>query len=290
MSKQKAHYKGKLKRVETVLKKINNIPLEDYTRFDVGSMPVESFSDWGTFATSRKNPDEMRNALYYGFQPLYDALIEERVAGTRRSSAISLLNHLIQTSVDYLVSYYCGEPDVQTAKEQIRSAKEGLASINDISYKTKFRNVDHNYIYPANIGSFLVQFMENTLDEKVSPPDYVLGCACGSSELAMPLAGLLSADLDFIRRSHRRGDEGPKILPEQKKEIAKKILRRNVVCVEDFVCSGESLWEVMNHVKKHKPASVIGTSSHFSEQGRMLGVKVNEENFRLFSLKRVEAW
>jgi hypothetical protein len=274
-----------LKEVEGLLKAMQDVKFEGIKRCGLRNLRVKRFQDWPDFVMSINDPDEMRNALYYGFQPIYDLLIRAGDMDGHRQFALDALNLIVEASVDYLTNYYLGTPDLTTVKTRVFDIDQAIQRLDGEKYQTKFRNVDHNGIYPAGIHSFLVQFFEHVLDGQVFLPDYVIGCACGASEIAMPLAGLLNSDIHFIRRSFRRGDDTPKIVEGQDEAIGVRVKDRRVICIEDYVCTGQSLGKVMGAVKKYDPSGVRGASPNYSAEGNYLQIDVNNTNFHLFSMR-----
>ena len=145
--------------------------------------------------------------------------------------------------------------------------------------------MDYNGIYPEDINLFLRKFLEHVIDGKIPAPEYVVGCACGSSEIVMPLAGVLGADLGFIRRSHRRGDMEPRIVDEQEPAIREGVEGSDTVCVEDYVCSSRSLFEVMKQVREYNPSVIFGASVNNSEPPSYLDRVVRKRKFHLFTME-----
>lgn len=253
--------------------------------YTVGDIGFDNFAGWAEAAAHTQDPDEARNILFFGFQPLYDALIDERVSPDKRETAVAALNKIIEEGTQFLGAYYTGEPEVTVINALGKELTPHMDELRRTPFKTKFRNVDYNGITPRNIVSFLRQFLENAQDGKLGIPDYVVGIACGPSEIAMPLSYLTGAGLGFMRRSHRRGDDAPRIVAEHESEIEQGVTGKNVVVFEDYVCSGASLRRVMEATRDLGPASLHGTSVN-SDTG-MYGLKtlVHNKKFQLHALK-----
>lgn len=275
-----------LKRLEATLKELSSQKLGNVTSYTNRNVCANTFNEWGEYlATQTNDPDRMRNALYYGFQPLMDALLSDRLMDSQRPIAIETFNAIIQTSINYLVSYYKGRPDLSLVTARIEEIRQHLARLEEVPYKLKFRNVDHNQIFPKHIHRFLIESIEHILDEQLILPDYIVGAACGSSELAMPFAGILETPIGFIRMSKRRDDREPLVVEEQEREIKIGSTTKNVLCIEDFVCTGKSLQGIMKRVRDYKAANVKGISCKYSAEGSYLKVDTRKEDFVAFSLR-----
>ncbi len=249
----------KLTKIEKNLRHIPQTPIVS-KRYTVDDIDFSDFHEWARASRELRDPDRARNALYFGFQPLYDSLVDESVPDSQRGTTVNVLNKLIATGVEFLTGYYTGKPDTRIFTDGIRGIQDGIASLDGLPYRTKFRNVDFNGIYPKDILSFLKQYLEHALGKESFVPGYVVGCACGSSEVVMPLAGLLGTDLGFIRRSYRRGDDAPRIVKEHEPVIKERCRGEKVVCVEDYVCTGRSLGKVMEKVASFGASSLEGAS------------------------------
>jgi hypothetical protein len=287
MAKKKREL-DRLNNAEHMLDKISKHPVSRpsrYTQYDLEE--IHDFRDWFRVSQRVQEPDCIRNVLYYGYQPLYDLLIDDGVNGEARTAAIQSLDRLISLSTDYLVGYYSGEPDPALFRKGVREIGTTLNSLDGARYKKKTRNIDYNGIYPDQIQAFIKKYIEYSLNGKIALPETVLGCACGSSEVVMPFAGMIGANLGFIRRSHRRGDDHPKIVQEHINSIKDYVKGKNVVCVEDYVCSGESLSRVMETTARWKPASMVGASINGPDNSPYnLKYAVQEWKFCMYDQKR----
>lgn len=277
----------RLREIENRLEELSRVDLSHSQRYGEADIAHHSFEGWASYAQSVRDPDRARNALYYGFQPLYDCLVSDDLPDSGRRLALDALNHLIDAGVSFLTGYYSGKPDVKVLKDTAKQLKPSFEELNGTRYRTKFRNIDYysGLSRPEDVLSFLRQFLEYSLDGKIFVPDYVIGCACGSSEVAMPLAGLVSSKIGFIRRSKRRGDAYAKLIQEHEDEIRQNVSGSRVVCVEDFVCTGGSLLSVMEKASEYKPLEIKGVSLHRNGDygfGSGLKQEVDSRTFNLF--------
>jgi len=280
----------KLRYIEKIRKSLDGATKEVGKRsYDLDDINFYDFKGWGEAAAEVKDIDLARTVLYFGFQPLYDLLIDNSPSkrkfwkDSRRNTAIETLDSIISQGTQYLAGYYIGNPDIRIINELGISTLENMGELNDLPFITKSRNVDHNGITPQNIVKFLQQFLDNTLDGKSLPPEFVVGVACGPSEIAMPLAYLSGTELGFMRRSYRRGDDAPKIIAEHKNHLKKNISGKDVVVFEDYVCTGESLRKVMVKTKSFHPKSLIGTSINISGSPNMNKI-VSRHKFQSYEL------
>jgi hypothetical protein len=49
--------------------------LKDAKQYDIANLDISSFSEWSRKAPKFDDPDMVRTALYYLFQPLFDQLV-----------------------------------------------------------------------------------------------------------------------------------------------------------------------------------------------------------------------
>jgi hypothetical protein len=235
-----------------------------------------SFKEWADDAKKTTNPQKARGVLYYVYQPLYDALISGEMPLSHRNEAARALAQVVETGVDYLTGFYLGKPDTRLVQKLGKDLGPRLA---ELPYSSKFRNVDRNGITSKDIHLFLLNFANHFSKSKTRVPNFVIGCACGASEMAMPLAGLLGCQVGFMRRSHRRGDDLPKTIKEHQ-ALLKKMRGKTVICIEDYVCTGQSLKRVMDKAKAYGAAKVYGASVNCS--GGSLRQVASERKFHLF--------
>lgn len=273
----------RLSSLERKLSQLSALELKMAQSYTVSDVHAYDFPEWVDYAQSMTDPDAVRNALYYGFQPLYDALLSNKVNldGTR-TSAIDACNTLMRTGVEYLTTYYTGEPNIDLFKVAVEKVAPVFEQLERVEYYKKSRNLDSNRIYPTDVHHFLIRFLRSVIVGKTVFPDYIIGCACGSSEMAMSLAGLLEVDIGFIRRSHRRGDNEPRVVIEHEPLLKSNSKGKHVLCMEDYICSGNSLKKVMTRVEGYKPACVYGTSLRNSHESNVVHELVNEHGFHLF--------
>lgn len=245
---------------------------------------TSNFAGMFSAAAEVQDPDKARLFLYYIFQPMFDSLVDRTVVDSERGKALDSLRKITHIGTQYLVSYYTGEPEPRL----IRGLAEELktSSVSDRTpFKIKFRNVDYNAIFPEDILGFLRAYAEQADLGKVLLPDVVIGAACGASEVAMPLAGIMGAEIHFIRRSHRRGDTSPKVIKEQEEQIKKAVEGKSVVCVEDYVCTGESLSRILKLAKSYGAAELQGVSiraEHYNGSLRKTNIWEDLKTFELF--------
>jgi adenine/guanine phosphoribosyltransferase-like PRPP-binding protein len=274
--------------LESSLLRLENVRLDSVrSHKEEDVYHIRSFPAWLTFARSLNDPDEIRNGLYFGFQPLYDGLVAGGVDGHIRSSGLRALRGIVDTGRQFLTSYYMGQPDVTLFQNGVERIAQNLLVLGDnIQYATKYRNIDDNHIHPRDILNFLKKFLQYAIDKKIKIPDYVVGSACGASEIAMPLAGILGTDIGFLRMSRHRYDGSVVKVVEDGPEIRQRSNGKNVACIEDYVCTGYSLRGIMDVVKGYRPASVIGASIEYSNENRYLKTLVGTHKFHLFELGR----
>lgn len=276
-----------LQKLETRLRKLSDANLSESRRYCHDHVDARNFPEWLDYAkTTLHDSDAIRNALYYGFQPLYDSMISGSIPPESRSSALKVLDRLVEAGVKFLTGYYMGEPDPALFREALNHIQDDIRALGrDVRYTTKFRNVDYNGIYPPGIQSFLQQISEHSLDGKGFVPDYIVGCACGSSEVVMPLSGFFETDLGFLRRSWRRGDDDVRMVEEQEPFIKSCSNGKIVLCVEDYVCTGRSLQRVMNKVRGYGASSIKGASVNGPNGPDYLKSEIDGRKFHLYRLK-----
>lgn len=221
--------------LEQILKKLGSVDLCNAQSYGDYSIPSRDFGEWIDFAQGLDNADKVRAALYYVFQQLYDALIDGSIR-EERAIALSALEKTVKVSSDYLVGYYLGKPDIPEFKRSLGDISE-LSLLGRVAYYKKFRNLNNDG-FVNMVACFFHEFIKLVVKGKLHKPNYVIGCACGSSEVVMPLAKMLGIDMGFIRMSKNRYDVAPKIIQEQEEDIRNKVKGSVVVCVEDIVCYG----------------------------------------------------
>jgi len=240
-----------------------------------------SFDEWYNRAKDVSCPDYARHLIYYLFQPLYDAIMNGEAP---KQKYVPVLERVVELSTQYLTGYYLGQPDISIIHKLAEEVNPHLVGKN-IDYYYKDRNVDRNGITPENIKLFLKTYIEKIQNGSIQYPDVIVGCACGSSEIVMPLAGILGTKLEFIRKSKRRGDDDAKIISRtQQKRISDTCRDKNVVVVEDYVCSGRSLAVVMKAVEKFKPSGVYGAAVNTGDDIEGITHKLKNKKCYIYDL------
>src|SRR5690349_19421851 len=216
------------------------------------SLNILTLGCWYNEFKDARDADTLRNVLYYGYQPLFDALVTKSVIGSQRATAVELLKKILDISQEFLVSYYAGEADCETAHQKIVELEPLVKKIRGLHFKTKVRNIDYNQIYPADVGGFLVKAVDHL------KPDVIVGCACGSSEIVLALSGFIRVPAIMIRKSKRRLDEEALAVEEHLEVFAPIIRDSNVLCVEDFVCYGGSMSGMFQKIREFSPKTLTG--------------------------------
>ncbi len=265
--------------IKRAAKKLSAASAPDSYKQSHEDITWHTFAEWLSKLQAVSDPDEARFVLYYGFQPLYDALLEGRVNQAQRTNATAALAAILESGTKYLTGYYLGDPNVATIRALSRKLPNLLP---DCAYETKFRNVDYNGVTAHSIHTFLLEIVSRVLDESLPAFDSVVGCACGAAEVVMPLAGIFGTPLHFLRRSWRRGDDSPRVIEEHASLLHDGL--GVAACVEDYVCSGKSLGRVMKHVKKCGATEVIGLSVCGGEEPTAIKRTAKAYKFRVYSL------
>lgn len=248
---------------------------------DHQELKISNFKSWMEYTETVDDHDNARAAIYAGFQPLLDALIDNRVDRSLRSVAVKSLDDITKIGTDYLTSYYLGDPNLKMLREAVTSLAEDMHKLKDVPYIIKFRNVDCNKVYVSNILSFLEKSIDYSMDGKFFQPDYIIGSACGASEIVMPLAGILNSGLGFIRWSKRRNDDKAKFVQEHTDRIKDGVKGKKVVVVEDWVDYGITLNNLLGFVSSLKPEELRGASV-INYQNRKLKELVKTKDFNLY--------
>ena len=239
---------------------------------------ASDFKQWCSVVKKVDDVDEARRLLYYGIQPMHDAIYENDLKDGFHDKTVEVYTEMLNTGVKYLTDFYLGKPNLET----IRSLAKLVAPIaeNFTKYYCKKRNTDFNGVYNSSINIFVSRFIEKFLREDKAP-DVILGCACGGFEMAMALAGVSNIPFEVIKYSKRRGDSRASFLPEHEERIVKAITGKSIALVDDYVCDGNSMREMLKLVHKHNPseivcASVVGSGNFY------VRLKVNETKFNLY--------
>ena len=275
----------KLRKIEGTRKTLDGATSEvgkrDYRQSYVN---FNNFFEWAEPAAEVNDPDVARTVLYFGFQPLYDLLIDnEDLTPSNRTGAVKVLDAMMLRGTEYLAGYYSGNPQTKIVNDLGISTRASMKKIERFEFRTKRRNVDYNGISPKDILLFLQQFFDATLDGKVTVPNFVVGVACGPSEIAMPLAHFSEAGLGFIRQSKRRGDRSPRIIREHGSHLEKGIKDSHAIVLEDYVCTGASLALTMERVSTYSPRSLLGASINSMHPSSLREI-ASKQKFQLYTL------
>ncbi len=277
-----------LRGIEQKLKEIDGVRHPSSESFQVYDIPSDDFPGWYSYTRSLKNHDRLRAALYYGFQPLYDALVADQErsffslpSSLDRPTALRVLDKIVSVSAQYLSTYYQGKADPSIVSRELGTLK----TLANVSYTKKERNIDRNKIYPSEIHSFLTRYLTAVLDGRIDAPLYIVGAACGSSEVALALAGLLDIQAGFMRMSKRREDRSVKVIREHAAVIEAALREKPVTCIEDYVCTRKSLQAVMEQTRKYNPSSLVGASVRDSREGNYLSPIIRITGFHTFALE-----
>jgi hypoxanthine-guanine phosphoribosyltransferase len=270
-----------LLRAEAKLKQLNKISHAHAKVYDERHIGARNFFEWAEHAKSVKDADEARNALYYGFQPLFDDLVNNDLNDNHRPQAVQLVHCLSLLGTNYLTDYYLGDPNLDQFKKNINCVLPKLRELKDARYYLKERNID-DFITVQYVHTFLKGIMEHILDETLPEFDYVIGCACGATEAAMPIGGLLNLPVGFIRRSRKRGDRYALIVDEQLEELKLYIEDKTVLCVEDWIDSGKSMKIIMDKAAELGAAAVYGASVGSNDNEDQYAVLCTDYNCKLY--------
>ena len=86
-----------LQKLEARLRKLSDANLSESRRYCHDHVDARNFPEWLDYAkTTLHDSDAIRNALYYGFQPLYDSMISGSIPPESRSSALKVLDRLVK--------------------------------------------------------------------------------------------------------------------------------------------------------------------------------------------------
>lgn len=249
------------------------------------SPTIRSFEEWYDLASKVKSVDLGRHLLYYIFQPVFDALSNGWVKENDREKVIEALDKIISTSKKYYADYYLKKADTGDIKKLAKEIKPIILKIE--RYYFKQRNIDYNNIFPEHIGKFLASFIDHLENKKIQYPDTIIGCACGSAEIAMSLSGLLHIPLEFIRKSKRRDDEEPVLIEEQKNRIIQNCKGKKLLIIEDYVVTGRSMESVSQLCDKFGSKSIQGASINTcGSEVATLKLKINERKFQIYTFKK----
>jgi len=224
-----------------------------------------SFYAFAKLAKKSSEPDAVRHGIFYLWQPLFDGLFWEP-SGERRERALGLLDSLTAVGRTFLSGYYQGSPQNAVFNEWLEASESDLAAIDGMSYRRRQRNLDRfddPYMpTPDDVLVFLRKLLQ-TAGDGIEIPDYIIGCACGATEIAMALAELLECNLGFVKFSK---DSGLKVVPEHVTAINENTAGKKVISVEDIVRSGENMAMVMRYLDPYGPSSLIGAAPFYQRE------------------------
>lgn len=272
---------------EDIKRKLSALQTADLSHagfYETWDFHAKGFEELGRYANRIDDPDMARTALYCAFQPLYDALLADGFAGGRRKTALVLLDTLTAAGVSFLTGYYTGNADARIVSGWLESSDKGLRELKGSTYSRRPRNLDYpDIIKPSDIAAFLKKAAEAFSSPDAPLPDYVVGCACGSSEVAMPLAGILECDVGFARFSNQRRDREAMVIAEHEPGIREGVEGKHALCAEDVVVTGETLCRVMERIESYRPSWLVGASVIYkNEDLEMIGCVTENPGFHTF--------
>ncbi|MFH1399502.1 MAG: hypothetical protein ABIG95_05310 [Candidatus Woesearchaeota archaeon] len=229
---------------------LNSIP------FDENTFYARSFDEWPPVAGIDFD-DLRRAAIYYLFQPLYNALHNNEVPLEKRELALSIMKSLIPMAIQYITSYYSGHPDSERYESWVVAMAPNIRKLGDVNYWKRARNSDAS-ISIDEVADFALSLVDRVSTDKSLIPDYIVCCACGASEAAMLVAGILGVDIGFVKYTQGQ----VKILPEHFGQVATAINGANVAVIEENTNTGETLLNVLAFVADHTPLVLRGYAMH----------------------------
>ncbi|MCM2325615.1 MAG: phosphoribosyltransferase [Candidatus Woesearchaeota archaeon] len=283
-----------LKDLESRLKELSIQKLNRAKHYGAEDLNVDSFKEWSKKVLTLNDPDMIRTALYYIFQPLFDRLVETPgpFNDSTRPKAIESMRQIYDISKNYLSDYYLGKPNIKAFRQNIGPFAKTIAWLDEETrYHTKYRNMSNGALTPSEVQSFILQYGEAILDGKLIHPDLIIGIACGASEIAFASAPLLYSSFELIRFSKRRYDDSIKLIPEIHYDLPARIKSNNITVVEDFVCTARSLNNVLKDIERYKPSKLIGASVSENSGGwgglnEDIKLIINNSSFHIYQRKR----
>src|SRR3989344_952669 len=255
---------------------LNSLSMADLTiskNEDDKFVKARTWDEWYKLATITKTVDRGRGALHYGFQALYDALIEGLVPPKLRREAVTLLGTYTRLARHFLteVIYTGGIEDVASSEDvhndrkgssplgKLRSEFEktqGIVSTmtsTGVPYKTKQRFTESKNMNAWHMQQFYYGLFDHLREEGDKTgtyriPDSVVFCACGAFEPAAAVSGMLSIPIQAIRSSSSRKDTEPKVLSEHQRSLELSIRGKEVIVVDDYTLTAGTLKRVMEAV------------------------------------------
>lgn len=287
---------GRRSALEEARRSVMNVTLGVTPRYTEDSVRASTFEEWARWAGSLRNPDSMRNGLYYGFQPVYDLLISEQDGALRmriedRQMALAALNGIVDATREYLAGYYRGMPNTAMAAARIRQLAPAVSGFGPAAeYIKRDRNIDKPLLglTPGRVLSFTRQLAEHIADGEINMPDCVVVAACGASEIGLAVGGILGIDVGFMRRSKKRGDRDVRTIREHEPELERMLRGKTVLCVEDLVTTAKTLKELMTVAQlRYGAAEVYGASVKVAEDGDFVTIPhyMKNTSFNLYGLR-----
>lgn len=259
----------------------NHINTKNYN-----TIGFDSFKEVFVHIKKSKSKDFLRYTLYYLFQPLFDILANNKLSGEERKNAIIAYNYVMEFDKKFLSNYYLDNERSIAISGLIKKIEPLISNITVYGYKS--RNLDTNYMHASHVGEFIYKYIMQC-QKTGNFPDAVIGCACGSAEIVMAIAGIFNIPFNFIRFSKRRSDSNCVIIKEHESDIQKMCTNKKVICIEDFVCTGKSLQQIMNHIKSLNAKEVTGLSVCYNDdydwEAKLLKKEIQESSFYLYKLK-----
>ena len=227
------------------------------------SPQIKGFEQWTVKSAQIENsPNVVRTLLYDAFQPLFDILVARRISASERDSALRAYNILTKNSPKLLGDIYLANFDMADFKKMVDEISEPLSNLRGVDYRRKQSNMDRDDLTMPQVFTFFRELCGQYESFGIPTPESVIGCACGASEIAFAFSGITELPVGFIRKSKRRDDDKVQIIEEQKQVLAKSLEGKTVLCFEDMVCSGRSLYEIMMEAKKLGASKVFGAAPY----------------------------
>lgn len=243
--------------------KIDNLKKHRRSHTNANLKRFISFKDVIEESQNVDNVDQARHILYYIFQPLFDSIINNKILNNKnrinyllRKRALWALDEVIKDGREFLSGFYLGNTNIELIKNLGKKIGHIVTKIEYYYYKQQ--NVETNYIYLSSIGEFIYKYITYISENNLKAPDTIIGCACGSMEMVLALSGILKTEVDFIRCSKRREDPDAIMIVSHRPRIKNKCFNKNVLVIEDYVVSSNSISKVTEKCLKYKPSHIMG--------------------------------
>jgi len=207
---------------------------------------------------------QFKNEFLQLVQLFSDGIIEGNF-GKEKEIIENVSEDLFQAGKYIIGSFYRGiNFDKKAIKDLVFSNKELILKYS-IKSKSSPRHLDR--------GSYEIQKLALDMKKVLEKNNYdlIVPVANGGYEGAFLFADILEIKEIFpirfsnFNRTYNQ-DYSPKIWAiYDKKELSNKFYGKRILCVEDLVCSGESLVEVMKFIDKEKPKSLNGIAARISK-------------------------